>query len=634
MRYAVLAICSAILAVIAPAAPAGAQGAAPGASELLRRLRESPAEAEAIIIEARHAAPSARTGFLRGAAGQLSAQVLWPALLRLQALDELAADRWVLEIMAYLPHGHELRLRGPRHLGLVWREGAPKRLLDTLSPSASKDYGLLYALLPTLRLRVKSPEVATRLWRIVERKNHPDTLRAFAAAALEGFGQKDFARKVIRQYVLERSTDVRAALLDALDPAGEPQALSLVTAARKAERREGVDETRALLRLAARSKSDEGLAILRDGAIYSRGAAERTLAVELLVAFAGHPRFLDVVREVRDLQVTEPDVRVQMQTTLLEVIAASRDPKALELLAASLADRDAGVRLAAAHLLKGFPAESTIPLYVRLLEDKAPHVVSSAIWGLWHTRRGGALEALCDRLEHLARAGGLVLRDALRALSMATGLDLGLDPAAWLAWRKENSPLADPRGPEPRAGGGTVVGSFFKHGIYSHHPLFILDVSGSMDEPAGFHTRLELLYRELAATLGSLDESYSFSVIAFDQKVHAWPEGPLPATEENVARALRFLKEVKRAGGTDYRAALEAALSSRDHDTVYFLSDGNPSRGKLKNADELARWFRTENQKRGLILHTVGVGEGSALLHRLAVENGGLFRAMAADGPQ
>ena len=79
-----------------------------------------------------------------------------------------------------------------------------------------------------------------------------------------------------------------------------------------------------------------------------------------------------------------------------------------------------------------------------------------------------------------------------------------------------------------------------------------------------------------------------------------------------------------RGGGTNYHAALQTALATDEFDTLYFLSDGQPSSGEVTDPAALTKWFRQANLERGLVVHTVGIADHGGLLRTLAVENGGL----------
>jgi hypothetical protein len=238
---------------------------------------------------------------------------------------------------------------------------------------------------------------------------------------------------------------------------------------------------------------------------------------------------------------------------------------------------------------------------------------------------------LIGELDGLSRAGDVVYLDALRALKVLTGLDLGSGPEAAAKWRQLTPapPILPVR--SARGAGKTIVKSFFDHRIYSLHPLFIVDVSRSMDTSTGFLTRREVLFRELEGALGSLEEAARFHVIAFDGELHPWPEGPREAVEDSIAGAGRFLRSLPRGKGTNYYVALRAALDAKEFDTAYFLSDGEPTAGEIRESGPLARWFKEANLERGLVVNTVGIGDNGGILRMIAVQSGGAYRPMRED---
>ena len=61
-------------------------------------------------------------------------------------------------------------------------------------------------------------------------------------------------------------------------------------------------------------------------------------------------------------------------------------------------------------------------------------------------------------------------------------------------------------------------------------------------------------------------------------------------------------------------------------DTVYLLSDGEPSAGEVINAEDIADEILRWNRLRQIVIHTIGFGIDSQLLQRLADESGGIYR--------
>lgn len=103
--------------------------------------------------------------------------------------------------------------------------------------------------------------------------------------------------------------------------------------------------------------------------------------------------------------------------------------------------------------------------------------------------------------------------------------------------------------------------------------IFVLDVSGSM---SGFplDTAKELINN----LVSDLRETDTFNLILFSGTSYQMSTRSLPATKENVDRALNLIQKQSGAGGTELSAALEQALRNpADEDTarnIVIITDG------------------------------------------------------------
>ena len=113
--------------------------------------------------------------------------------------------------------------------------------------------------------------------------------------------------------------------------------------------------------------------------------------------------------------------------------------------------------------------------------------------------------------------------------------------------------------------------------------VFILDASGSMVQtqtPIG--TRLAIAKRELIRTLKKLPPTTHFGLVAFGDRIEPWRRGLVPATSENMAAAVQWVQAIGNLGGTATYDALEFGLTQFPGvQALYFLSDGEPSSGKI-----------------------------------------------------
>ncbi|HEX8097244.1 MAG TPA: VIT and VWA domain-containing protein, partial [Pyrinomonadaceae bacterium] len=154
--------------------------------------------------------------------------------------------------------------------------------------------------------------------------------------------------------------------------------------------------------------------------------------------------------------------------------------------------------------------------------------------------------------------------------------------------------------------------------------VFVLDTSGSMaDEGKMEKARSALLFG--VKTLRAGDR---FNVINFAGEEHLMEGGLIQADERGRARGLEFVNALRPNGGTNINDSLRAALKQFDTSDrpkmLVFLTDGLPTVGEtnIQRIVENARNARPA----GVRIFTFGVGYdvNTALLDKLAAENGGV----------
>ncbi len=120
--------------------------------------------------------------------------------------------------------------------------------------------------------------------------------------------------------------------------------------------------------------------------------------------------------------------------------------------------------------------------------------------------------------------------------------------------------------------------------IVNKNLVLVLDSSGSMSG-----AKIRQAKEAARFILNHLDRRDAFTLIDFDDGVTAFSDGLVPATEENVGRALKFVEAIEDSGGTNINDALLGALSRmRDGGRpsyVLFLTDGLPTVGTTGTAD-------------------------------------------------
>lgn len=153
--------------------------------------------------------------------------------------------------------------------------------------------------------------------------------------------------------------------------------------------------------------------------------------------------------------------------------------------------------------------------------------------------------------------------------------------------------------------------------------LFVLDTSGSMRRDG----KIEGAKEALRYVLEHLDPEDLFWIVQYSTTVRTFSEEPLPATPENVKKAVEYVEGLSPGGGTNmYEALLEALSQTADDgraNLLLFLTDGIPTVG-VTDPDSVVRGVTGANGA-GARLFVFGVGYdvNAPLLDLLASGNHG-----------
>lgn len=350
-------------------------------------------------------------------------------------------------------------------------------------------------------------------------------------------------------------------------------------------------------------------------------------------------------------------------------LAMIHDQKSFKPLVAALGDRKPKAWMAISDAVAAFNTRS---------DDATVQTTKYLSHGSWQLRvtaaralaSYGTAKAMDALIKRFSMERGRLEQELYRALKSVSGDDLGRKPATWEKWwndQKErhdggfdpNAPpppnpaddrYFDPKRDKPKEG----EPDYYGRRIYSRSVGFVFDVSGSMDKnmtiPAGAvkqlgdikenGTRMEIAKQVLADTILALRSRAKFSLIFFSTNVRPWRDGKLvPASAGNTKAASGAVMNAPAAGETNIQGALKASLglhekSSLDAnldnipDTVYFLTDGSPTRGEITSAPELLGWFENLNRFAKVRLNVVAFGNLGVdldFLRKLAKVGGGEF---------
>ncbi len=143
--------------------------------------------------------------------------------------------------------------------------------------------------------------------------------------------------------------------------------------------------------------------------------------------------------------------------------------------------------------------------------------------------------------------------------------------------------------------------------------VFVVDRSGSMGGAS-----MDEAKKALRLCLRQLREGDRFSILAFDDRVEAFRDEPVPFTQKTLELADRWIEGVDARGGTELREPLLTAVRLAQGGLVVLLTDG-----QVGNEDEIARDVLAAAGDARVYPFGIGTNVSDALLRTLARKTGG-----------
>jgi HEAT repeat protein len=279
-----------------------------------------------------------------------------------------------------------------------------------------------------------------------------------------------------------------------------------------------------------------------------------------------------------------------------------------------------GIAIPALEALGEIGAADALPVLDKALKAKDWPLRVTAIRGLGRQKSKEAVDLLMDRLD---KEEGRVLGELVDALRALTGKPYGFAPGQWREWwSRERETFTGPKAPEGvEAGAGATT----YHGvpILSTRVVFCVDTSGSMSETLGAETRMELSKKELSRTLGAMNKEAQVNLIFFNEGVQPWHQ-KMSGLKSTLKEALGIVAGVQPRGRTNIFDALDLAFQHKEVDTVFLLSDGDPTDGRIIDPDDILSEIRRMNRVRKILVHTIAFAP-SPFMKALAEQNGGRY---------
>jgi HEAT repeat protein/uncharacterized protein YegL len=454
-------------------------------------------------------------------------------------------------------------------------------------------------------------------------------VRIQAANTCKAIGGKTAFEGLVKAVREAGNPDLLVALSDALDTADDAEEAGILV---RAMRKEKDKETslilaRAIGKAAAHEPGVCSPALIK--LLDRREAQIREAAVDGLIS-AKPPKAISAL--VKRLSDTNPMVRGGAARALFaigEVPEEAQDK--IQLMAKN---SDPAIRLDATTALGCLPPDKALKALSRRINDEVWAIRDAAVEALEGLRIPDSILVLAQRLE---QEKGLVRREIALTLTQLTGEELGDHPGPWLRWLgdrergfqlpslEEVQLILEKRIAVREAGGGIDE-------VYHGLPIppggvvFILDTSGSMNnlfDPVDHSTLYQHFSKALSQSLERLTSATSFSIVLFDSAVRIWKHSCVEANVKNINIANDYLKYENPFGGTNIYAALRAALEVEGVQTIFLLTDGEPSVG-LTAENEIVHEVTRANRHKRVRINTLLAGESRAdFLGNLARLNGG-----------
>jgi Mg-chelatase subunit ChlD len=349
-----------------------------------------------------------------------------------------------------------------------------------------------------------------------------------------------------------------------------------------------------------------------------------------------------------------------------QALARLGDPAAKPALLAALDERKDKPWIAIADAFASFPGRS------REATEKIAARLGNRHWQVRLTAARalavvGTMEAMDPLIAQFAREGGTLKKEMYAALRKVSRDDLGPKPDVWRVWwegqKKKHGgalPPPPPRGPAPTTGSSRYAKPerpdrddphYYGRRVFSRSVCFVLDTSASMDlemkvRPDEIHrlgdlpaqgTRMDIARKALLDALGRLDARTRVRLVFFNTRVKLWKNDLQPVGGANLDSMRSTLRNLRAQGETNFYGALKAALGlygkptldpdlGNIPDTVYFLTDGRPTKGEITAMPELISWFEGLERFAKVRLHIIALGELNVdvpSLRKLAAAGGG-----------
>lgn len=432
----------------------------------------------------------------------------------------------------------------------------------------------------------------------------PEDLRQVMAQLLADLGDEAIDKRLVKQ-IGKGKPHEKVFVLLATQKVADPKVVAQI---RKGLTDDALEVRRATAQVLGMRRDRESVPELRK-LLAGKVPADTRLALEALTAIEGNTSAW-----LKEVATYAGNPERDLRNTAIEILGQARDKRQIDTLLAALVHDDWSTRLCAIDALAA-------------LRDKA---------------------GVARFVERIAVETGRLKKRLADVLFQLTAQPFDEDAARWAAWWKEAAEQfavasekdvdkAAAERERKRLSARTVVpAKFFGLQVESSRVVFVLDVSGSMLEsmygrfvdkrPA---SRIDIAKREVANAVKALPDGTLFNVFIFQSSVDRWRREGVAVCDATTRKdALEWIDRVGAQGATNLYDSVKLAFADPDVDTVFIMSDGEPTNGEVIDPHRIREDVAFWNKHRKIKIHTIAIGGNLEVLEWLAKDSGGTYVQM------
>jgi len=433
-----------------------------------------------------------------------------------------------------------------------------------------------------------------------QRDTTQEDLRDTMAELIAGLNDDSTDKRMVKMLGKGKPHEKVFALL-ATEKLMDPKVVATV---RKGLADEALEVRRAAAKVLGSRRDRDSLPELRNLLTKSKNPGDARLAIEAITAIDGMTGAW-----LKELTAFTTHADREVRNAAIEVLGQARDKQHVGILLQALVHDDWSTRFAAIEALESLKDKSAVP-------------------------------KLIDRL--VVEEGRLRKRVA-EALWQLTAQPFDEDAGKWQAWwtgAAETFAVATEKDVEKAAAERerrrlttrtATQAKFFGLKVESHRVIFIIDISGSMLESmygryVGKHgaARIDVAKQELKQAITGLEPGTLFNIFTFSSSVARWKKDGVVANTPAVRdEALEWIDRLGANGATNLYDSMKFAFDDKDVDTIFIMSDGEPSVGEVIDPLLIREDVKGWNEHRGIVLNTIAIGGQFQILEWLAEDSGG-----------